>query len=1237
MRLALIALLHCSTTLGPGSSSAAPATCAQAGTPFPPTVGEIGLVPFNFTGDALPPDLMSNGKYYADGHPETLISHGNVRARVCVAAAPAAGGAVSVRLPWRRRDYNATLRDFIVRHAASGREVSNKRTLDGHSRFTGAIAFEPIAGAGEYHLYWLPHNCTCMMGYCGPSVKTVYPLLRGAPTEASDRFWAQQADPLPAAVFLGMQPRRAFDNFTAMELVATPAELQHAGGEDSWLLIPGDRMAPLRLTNASNGDVPIGWLDAAAIGDKRHDPAAVMSGSAQPGEWYAFQLGVWARSTSVEVLAVSVSGAPELSANFSCMSLGGSDYSGERFEKQWYLPSGRLSALWMGVHVPLAAVSATLKGSLAVSLRVGGCATAQTISVPIALAVAGQPIVNSGDDEPSKMSRLRWLDSRIGISDRVPKPYTPIDTSAWPTNRTLRILGRSLSIGLSGMPQQIVATKKSLGSEIFTLPGGWSWESSGPVLCNQSQSSVSWVAKGTNPTGVQIQVQGTLSFEGYVDLSLSLSCASAVVVTDFELVATLRAPFLMGLGRAGRRLGAQAWPLAHIPPTKNPAPSGCDANNSLPLVYKPAVSSAPMMWAGDTDGGLRIKWKGPGSEWDNPAYRGEPSWYNSGHSTITVANASGSQSDLVHVHTSTGPLNVTQAVPTVFHIDLCITPFKPRAEQLNSHFQSRYFQIGYPDHHMYSAQEVAATGATIATIHQGVDSMINPYINWPFAPASVELQANFSSQFAALSNRNHTVKNRFKLYYTARELTNHVAELFALRALGGEVIQGQGVTAENAANGGSTAWLLEHLVEDYSPCWQQNLGSGEFDGAVCDIGISRWSNYYLEGLRQMTENAPHTAGIYFDGINFGRSTMMRIRRTLDEAVGPSAAIDLHGGNDFSSWGSGPALRYMHMLPFVDSLWFGESFRYNSPSDYWLLEISGLPFGLSADMLGGDCRSPANCLSTAGPNPFRGMVFGMTGRYDEPTYASRLWHLWDEIGIEKMTMIGWFDADPAVHVSYNRTLQQHQPPPPPPANWSGPYLGYFSGCAGPGPGSPPPPCAGADTLDAAERACDALPFAQCAGVTKGGQTYQLRQGPGLASVPGGAEQSWARNCSNSTTSCPVALATIDDPVQATAFVLKGQKVLIALANFGLADANITLQIDWAQLGLSADSVKTLRAPILGGFTPRDAFGRALPGTANLQEAAEFPVDGVIPVRGASGWLLMLEPAAHFLPRVADQDG
>jgi len=326
---------------------------------------------------------------------------------------------------------------------------------------------------------------------------------------------------------------------------------------------------------------------------------------------------------------------------------------------------------------------------------------------------------------------------------------------------------------------------------------------------------------------------------------------------------------------------------------------------------------------------------------------------------------------------------------------------------------------------------------------------------------------------------------------------------------------------------------------------------------------------------------------------------------------------------------------MHMLPFVDSLWFGESFRYNSPADYWLTEISGLPYGLASDMLGGDCTSKANCMASSGPNPFRGMVFGMTGRYDEPTYAGRIWRLWDDLGIHNMTMSGWFDANPAVKVVYSRgdgtrvkaegeqllpdgRAEQHKQP----SNWSGPYAGYFPGCAGPGPGSPPPPCKSEATLEAAERACDALPFSECAGVTKQG-AYQLRQGPALSMVPGDLETSWARNCSKDSKSCPVAIGKVVDPIYATAYVLKGSRALVAIANFGLADTNVSLEIDWAQLGLSASAVKTLRAPPLGGFNPRDAFGNLKAGTPALQVATSFPVDGVIPVEGARGWLLLVE--------------
>ena len=125
--------------------SVAAQDCQQGDVPFPQSSANSGK--FNFTGDALPPDIMTEAGMYHGGHPETVVSHGDVRARVCVSAA---APIVRVSIPWRRRDYNASLKDFIVRHAASGQEVAERRVLPGHSRYSGEIAFAPSAGAGEY-------------------------------------------------------------------------------------------------------------------------------------------------------------------------------------------------------------------------------------------------------------------------------------------------------------------------------------------------------------------------------------------------------------------------------------------------------------------------------------------------------------------------------------------------------------------------------------------------------------------------------------------------------------------------------------------------------------------------------------------------------------------------------------------------------------------------------------------------------------------------------------------------------------------------------------------------------------------------------------------------------------------------------------------------------------------------------------------------------------------------------
>ena len=93
-----------------------------------------------------------------------------------------------------------------------------------------------------------------------------------------------------------------------------------------------------------------------------------------------------------------------------------------------------------------------------------------------------------------------------------------------------------------------------------------------------------------------------------------------------------------------------------------------------------------------------------------------------------------------------------------------------------------------------------------------------------------------------------------------------------------------------------------------------------------------------------------------------------------------------------------ALLYMPLMPYLDSLWIGEGFYYDTVNaDYLLVEVSGLPFGLMGEML------------QDGGNPWRGMLYGMTCRYPwggkDP---APIWKLRDDFGFDDVKLIGFWD-------------------------------------------------------------------------------------------------------------------------------------------------------------------------------------------------------------------------------------
>ena len=147
-------------------------------------------------------------------------------------------------------------------------------------------------------------------------------------------------------------------------------------------------------------------------------------------------------------------------------------------------------------------------------------------------------------------------------------------------------------------------------------------------------------------------------------------------------------------------------------------------------------------------------------------------------------------------------------------------------------------------------------------------------------------------------------------------------------------------------------------------------------------------------------------GIYLDEIAYDRVTMMRARKLLDARQG---VIDHHSHT--GAFCDSPAMIYNEHYAFIDKLWYGEGFPYDSaPPDYWLVEQSGLVFGLTADM-----------LRYAGMTPyhFKGFLFAESNRWQsallpgsapDPFVPTALWALWQDVGIHAATLFGWWLED-----------------------------------------------------------------------------------------------------------------------------------------------------------------------------------------------------------------------------------
>ena len=872
-------------------------------------------------------------------------SRGNHRAIVYVDKISNSG--VTVSIPWRRADPFPEKKKVVVIDAATGKEILNVY-VKSITNEAGEIAFQPVTIPGKYEIYCLPYI------YRPVADDARYGGLWNdylAPQYNPDKAWAdivkKEFNDLPVVKVLRFEARKQFDLFTSMGLIATSAEenqlIKNATGD--FMLFPEDRAYPIRLTDR----LPVRWVQ------NKYPPS--FAGNALRNEYYTFQVGMFAYKKDISKVALSftslvnkANGQVISADSVTCFNQGGINWDGKPISFTINVPKGNVQALWMGVSVPQSITAGKYEGWLTI-----GAANARIQKIKVVIHVGNEVLADRGDADLWRHSRLRWLNSTLGLSDQLIPPFKALKREGQILNAGDN---KQLVLNNRGLPDQITADITDLfsGPPSLTLTtGGHELNlTPGTIKFTDSDGKITWTNQWSSPQCTVISA-GELGFDGTVNYKFIVHAPQQIKLDNIALKLRFNSkdvPYIMGIGLEG---------------------------GNMPLLPYQWNWKGPWdsFWMGNANAGLHV-------EFQKGAYNGpllndyKPAppagWANDGKGAISITR----EDSTIVVTANTGEHYIAANDKLELGLKLLITPAKNI--DTKKHFSERYYQ-GNP----LNVKTAAAEGANVINIHH--NTTLNPFINYPFIVRD-SLKAYIAQQ--------HEAGRRVKLYYTIRELSDHTVELYALKSLGTEIFP--------SGPGGGTPWLWEHLNTGYKAAWYSPSKDQSADASIVMNGFSRWINYYIEGLRWM-ERQYKIDGLYLDDVAYDREVIERLRRVLLQN-NPDALLDLHSNNNYSV---GPANQYASFFPYLDRVWFGESFKYNKMSpDQWLVQFSGIPFGVMSEMLEG------------GGNRWLGMVYGTTVRHSWGSVSpAPVWKFWDDFDIKDAKMYGyWDDACPIINDNRN---------------------------------------------------------------------------------------------------------------------------------------------------------------------------------------------------------------------------
>lgn len=737
-----------------------------------------------------------------------------------------------------------------------------------------------------------------------------------------------------------------------------------------------DRLHDIKL----NDKIPNRWTK------RTKQSRTILKDQCSPGEFHTWQIGIYTPFKDLDNISVAFKDLKNekediiKATSLRCFNLHGINTKGDDFDIELSIKKGNVQALWIGTEIPIDA-KGTYKGYVIVD-----ASNAKSTKIYYEINVDGDIIENHGDNEGWRKTRLRWLDSSIGNSEEVTSPYTALNAN----NKRVKWLGGTLEISPTGLPKMITTNytesnlldatvvnnilNREISFIVETSNGIEKFKVDSIRIDKSTDATYNWTVVQSSKD-FEIVCSASFAFDGLVEYQINVNSLNSVDIKDIRLevpYSSFASKYLMGLGHKGglRKNSKINWNwdvdkhqdkiwMGNI----NAGLNFCfkDENYVRPLVniyYELGKINLPKSWGNDNKGGIQIDQEKDGE--------------------VVMIAYSGSRI-------------MNKGEQLHYNFNMLITPVKPI--DLNGIATERFYHSNSDVSANY-IKSAKSEGANWINIHHKKD--IYPFINYPYYDESVSDLKKFIDDA-----KKQNIGTR--LYYTTRELTVKIPEIWALRSLGGEIIHdGPGKDARTLIHkNGPNEWLNKNFNTNFIPAWYNAFKEGKYAGDM-DISIittpdSRWNNYYLEGLDWMIHNI-NLGGVYIDDSALDHKTLQRARRIMDKD-NKKRLIDIHSWNHMNSWaGYANSLHiYLELLPYVDRTWIGEGFGDNNPLDFWLIEMSGIPFGLLSETL--DAR-----------NQFKGIVFGMLPRFPWSGNPTSLWKLWDNFGMKDAKMIGYWDSN-----------------------------------------------------------------------------------------------------------------------------------------------------------------------------------------------------------------------------------